>query len=176
MEMFSGCGSPFGPSLEVSRDIKGIFIAALPFFLHLSVRGAFKSQTPNTQKETLPRQSESLFCVNLDRSRRKKILIMRLHETGAKASSLSRCTHITTSAFGTLPISKAYSIQSIIDNNEDLKALNVFQKSTTLKSKTNTLENEIDHKKDRNYIASGLSKINSSEYNQETISGVKTYT
>lgn len=95
---------------------------------------------------------------------------MRLHKTGAKASSLSRCTHITTSAFGTLPIPKAYSIQSIIDNNEDLKATDVFQKSTALKSKTNTLENEIDHKKDRNYIASGLSKINGQVYDQETIS------
>ena len=95
---------------------------------------------------------------------------MKSHKTSAIASSLSNCTHITTSSLGTLPIAKAYNIQSIIDNNGILKALDTFRQSASSARKTNTLENEIDHKKDRNYIASNFSKINGPEYDQETIS------
>lgn len=109
---------------------------------------------------------------------------MRLHESTVKASSLSKCTSINTSTFGTLPIQEAYNIQSIIDNTGTIKAITAYKPKTQTTNKNsyryqsaygfnttpiiarkpNSLENEIEKKKDRNYMSSGLSQASQQKH------------
>lgn len=104
---------------------------------------------------------------------------MRLHESAIKASSLNKCTSINTSTFGTLSTSDAYNFQSIIEREGTIKATIAYEpkikppnKNTYryksvygfnvapfITKRPNNIEGEIENKKDKNYISSGLSQI-----------------
>ena len=109
---------------------------------------------------------------------------MMIHEPAVKASSLSKCTSINTSTFGTLSVQDAYNIQSVIDREGTIKATMAYKPKTktinknsyryksafgfnvapVITKRPNDLEGEIEKKKDRSYISSGMSKISQQKH------------
>lgn len=97
---------------------------------------------------------------------------MRVQDLATKASSLSSCTEVNTSTFGTTTIEHAYELQRTISNFGTIKADEIFKPTTKTmpRRRSKDLRSIQEWKRDINYIASGLAQVNHQSHDQQMIS------
>ena len=97
---------------------------------------------------------------------------MRVQDLATKASSLSSCTEVNTSTFGTTTIEHAYELQRTISNFGTIKADEIFKPTTktTPRRRSKDLRSIQEWKRDINYIASGLAQVDHQSHDQQMIS------